>query len=190
MKNRDMKKQILQIRTTENKDFNAIMEVEERAFGSVKEAQLTADLINDPTAEPMLSLLAFHENKAVGHILFTRVYINEMTVSQPLIHILAPLAVVPEYQKKGFGGLLIHEGLKRLKEMDSQMVFVLGHMEYYPKYGFIPDAKEIGYTAPYPIPEENANAWMVQSLSSDGFVIKPGRVICANAMDKEEYWRE
>lgn len=180
----------IQIRETNTNDFNDIMVVEERAFGMVKEAELTAELLGDQTAEPILSLLAFHNKKAIGHILFTRAYIDEMNTEQPLIHILAPLAVIPEYQKQGIGGLLINEGLKRLKEMKSEMVFVLGHMEYYPKFGFIPNAKKLGYPAPYPIPEEYLNAWMVQSLNSKGFAIEKGKVICSNELNKPQHWRE
>jgi|APSaa5957512622_1039677.scaffolds.fasta_scaffold59789_2 putative acetyltransferase len=180
----------IQIRETNNKDFNNIMVVEKRAFGYIKEAQLTADLLNDKTAEPILSLLAFHDKEAIGHILFTRVYIDEMNTTQPLIHILAPLAIIPEYQKQGVGGLLINEGLRRLIEMESEMVFVLGHMEYYPKFGFIMDAKKLGFNAPYPIPTEYANAWMVQSLNPKGFVIGKGNVICSNELNKPEHWRE
>ena len=54
------------------------MTVEEQAFGYDKEAKLTAALLKDKTAEPILSLLAYHNNLAIGHILFTRVYINEI----------------------------------------------------------------------------------------------------------------
>lgn len=180
----------IQIRETNSKDFNDIMLVEERAFGYVKEAELTADLLSDKTAEPFLSLLAFHDKKPIGHILFTRAYIDEMNTTQPLVHILAPLAVIPEYQKQGVGGALINEGLKRLKEMKSEMVFVLGHMEYYPKYGFIPDAKKLGFNAPYPIPAEFANAWMVQSLNHEGFVTGKGNVICSDELNKPEHWSE
>lgn len=182
--------QKIHIKETAAKDFNDIMKVEEQAFGQKEEAQLTADLLGDETAKPSLSLLAYHNKKAIGHILFTRVYINQMNTNQPLIHILAPLAIVPEYQKKGIGGLLINKGLNRLKEMGSEMVFVLGHIEYYPKFGFIPDAKQKGYHAPFPIPEMQKDAWMVQSLTSKDFVIPGGKVVCANELNKPEYWRE
>ncbi|WP_439182640.1 GNAT family N-acetyltransferase [Carboxylicivirga taeanensis] len=180
----------IEIRETNPKDFEDIMTVEERAFGYVKEARLTADLLSDTSAEPVLSLLAFHDKKPIGHVLFTRVYINEMSTTQPLNHILAPLAVIPEYQKQGIGGLLITEGLNRLKEMGSEMVFVLGHTDYYPKFGFIPDAKKLGFNAPHPIPNEHANAWMVQSLHPDGIVTSKGNVICSVELNKPEHWRE
>lgn len=180
----------IQIKESNDNDFKKIMLVEQRAFGMDKEAKLTADLLGDETAKPYLSLLAFDGEKAVGHIIFTRVYMNEMSFDQPLIHILAPLAVIPEYQSQGIGSMLIKEGIKRLKEMGSEMLFVLGHIGYYDRFDFIVDAKALGYEAPFPIPEEFKNAWMVQSLSSEGFLIEKGKVICANSLNKEEHWRE
>ncbi len=185
-----MKLENIVIRKTDKKDFNNIMEVQERAFGYKKEADLTADLLKDKTAEPVLSLMAFYAGKPVGHILFTRVYINEMSSDQPLVHILAPLAVIPEFQKQGIGGVLIREGLRLLKESGSEMVFVLGHMDYYPRHGFVPDAEKPGYSAPYPIPKEYADAWMVQFLNPEGGRVKKGKVICADELNKPQHWRE
>ena len=86
--------------------------------------------------------------------------------------------------------MLIREGLRKLKEIDVEMVFVLGHMKYYPQYGFTPDAGKAGFPAPYPIPPEHADAWMVQALSSDGLSRTTGKVICADALHKPEHWRE
>ena len=113
------------IRATTDKDFEAIMEVEREAFGEEDEAKLTADLLNDPTAEPVVSLLAWYKNRAVGHIIFTRVYLNEQ--DSLLMHILAPLAVIPEFQKRGIGEMLIRKGIGELKKLGSDLVFVLGH---------------------------------------------------------------
>jgi putative acetyltransferase len=179
----------LHIRKTDSSDLAHIMKVEERAFGQDTEARLTSNLLEDSTAEPLLSMLAYIGKEAIGHILFTRVYLDELK-DQPLLHLLAPLAVIPEYQKKGIGGLLIKEGLLLLKEMNSALVFVLGHMDYYPRFGFIPDAARMGYPAPYPIPEEFAGAWMFQSLVPEGTFTQKGKIVCANAIHKPEYWRE
>ena len=180
----------IQIRETNSSDFDNIMLVEERAFGTKDEAELTANLLKDETASPILSLLAFEGERAVGHVIYTRVYMNELDPAQPLLHILAPLAVIPEYQKQGIGGRLMEEGTRRLKEMGSEMVFVLGHIGYYDRFGFQVDAKAVGYEAPYPIPEEFKDAWMVQPLMSEQLHIPAGKVVCANALNKEEYWRE
>ena len=56
--------------------------------------------------------------------------------------------------------------------------------------GFISQAEKMGYPAPYPIPEENADAWMVQSLKPDGFIPVKGEIACAMQLDKPEYWHE
>lgn len=179
----------IQIRETIASDFNYIMEVEKLTFGSDKEAKLVAELLADNTAEPTISLLAFCKEKPVGHILFTRVYFSEQE-GQPMMHILAPLAVKPEYQRQGIGGMLINAGIKKLREKGSNIVFVLGHKEYYPKYGFMLDANQIGYPAPYPIPEEYSDYWMVQPISPKGFEIGKGKIKCCDELNKLEHWRD
>lgn len=105
----------IQIRETNTDDFDSIMTVEKQAFGYDKEAQLVADLLADKTAKPMVSLLAFYKGEAVGHILFTRAYFDGQGAQQ-MMHILAPLAVKPEYQRQGIGGMLIRAGIERLQE--------------------------------------------------------------------------
>ena len=115
-------------------------------------------------------------------------YFNEQQ-QQPMMHILAPLAVKPEYQRQGIGGMLIKAGIEKLQEKGSNLVFVLGHKEYYPKYGFIPDANHLGYPAPYPILEEYSDYWMVQPISPKGFEIGKGKIKCSEELNKPEHWR-
>lgn len=173
---------------TDESDTRDIREVETRAFGYSKEACLVASLLEDESARPALSLLARHEGQAIGHILFTRATFKG-EIESPLMHILAPLAVIPEYQGKGVGGLLIRTGLEHLRLMGSQCVFVLGHATYYPRHGFEPYAGDKGYPAPYPIPEEHKACWMMQSLSAQPFY-RTGHIQCAQALMKPEHWRE
>lgn len=179
----------IQIRETNTSDFNDIMTVEKQAFGYDKEAQLVAELLADKTAEPIVSLLAFYQDEAVGHILFTRVYLDNQD-RQPMMHILAPLAVKPEYQRQGIGRMLIEAGIEKLQEKGSNLVFVLGHAAYYPKYGFIPDAAKLGYPAPYPIAEEYSDYWMVQPISNKGFDTGKGQIRCCDALNRPEHWRD
>ena len=180
-------KDIIYRETTDN-DLISIIEVQKSAFGGNSVAQLTAELLEDDSAMPKISLLAFDSNIPVGHILFTKCSIEGIN-DCPLIHILAPLAVIPEYQNQGIGGKLTRKGLNLLKEMKSEIVFVLGHIDYYPKHGFINDAGSLGYTATYPIPKKDKDAWMIMSLNSNKLT-NFGKVICAKAMDKPEHWRE
>ena len=74
------------IRPTTENDFDDIMEVEKRTFGEDSVTKLTAELLNDKSAEPYISLLAFENDKAVGHILFTKCSINDIE-NCPLMHI-------------------------------------------------------------------------------------------------------
>lgn len=177
------------IRDAAASDFNDVMTVEKEAFGYDKEAILVAELLEDTTAQPVISLLAFDGDEPVGHILFTKASL-EGPGPAPLIYLLAPLAVRPAFQNKGIGGMLIREGLKRLKDLGVRLVFVLGHEAYYPKYGFVGGAERMGFAAPYPIPEIHAGAWMVQNLGSDDPTGISGRVVCADALQKPEHWRE
>jgi putative acetyltransferase len=179
----------IHIRETIADDFAAIMEVEKQAFGYDKEAKLVAELLADETGKPMVSLLAFCNEEPVGHILFTRAYLEEQP-EQAMMHILAPLAIKPEYQRQGIGGMLINAGIEKLRAMGSQIVFVLGHKEYYPKYGFIPDAHRLGYPAPYPIADEYADYWMVQPICPTGFEIAKGKIRCCKELNKPEHWRD
>jgi putative acetyltransferase len=158
-------------------------------YGAEEIQVLVSDLMLDQSAEPIVSLMAYDGEKAVGHVFFTKATIENNKLST---YILAPLGVIKEYQSKGIGGALIEKGVEILKGMAVDVVFVLGHPTYYPKYGFINNAiKEIGYEATYPIDEVNHDAWMYMPLTSMDEILKnPGRVICADAMNKPEYWTE
>ena len=103
--------------------------------------------------------------------------------------LLAPLSVVPDTQGKGVGGLLISEGLNHLRKSGTDLVFVLGHPDYYPRHGF-ETAATYGLNAPYPIAEEHTEAWMVQALRPGLLGTCTGTLTCADAIDKPEYWQE
>jgi len=178
----------LQIREAVDADLNDVLQIERLAFGYEKEADLVRDLLHDFSAKPVLSLLAFQKNRALGHILFTTAQLSGNQGSASIV-ILAPLAIVPDAQKQGIGGKLIEKGLERLSKSEVDLVFVLGHPEYYPRYGFKP-AGDLGFEAPYPIPDVHANAWMVQALRLGVIGSVSGKVICADALNKPEHWRE
>jgi len=182
--------QYLTVRETVVEDYNDIIQVEYDAFeGREDVVGLVKDLLADETTEPMVSLMAFYKDKPIGHVLFTKAYFKEEDNS-PLMHILAPLAVIPEFQKMGVGGMLIREGIKRLKAMGSKLVFVLGHADYYPRHGFLPNAVPMGYPAPYPILPKYDDCWMLQPLSGEGLNVGKGKIGCAKAMDAPEHWTD
>jgi putative acetyltransferase len=176
------------IREARASDLEDVLRVEREAFGGEDEARLVEDLLEDSSAQPAVSLLAFDEaGKAVGHILFTRATLEP---TSPLcVAILAPLAVVPASQRQGIGGKLIACGLTALSKLGYDLVFVLGHPGYYPRHGFGPAVGQ-GFVPTYPIAEKDADAWMVQALRPGAIDEANGRVVCADTMNRPEYWRE
>ena len=167
--------------------MNDILYVEREAFQRDSEANLTRDMLSDSSAEPRVSLLAFVEKQPVGHILFTHGYIEGN--SQVTASFLAPLAVIPKFQKQGIGGALINEGITRLAKLDIDLVFVVGHPGYYPRFGFTP-ASRFGFQPTYPIPSEVADAWMVLAIQPNRIDTISGKVICCDVMNKPEVWNQ
>ena len=181
----------LKIRKSTESDLKDVLDVETQAFGNEKGPEIVGlvnGLLIDPTAMPLLSLLAVNDDKTIGHILFTKARITDSKESISAA-ILAPLAVLPDAQCQGVGGQLIEEGLRLLSESGVALVFVLGHPDYYPRHGFKP-AGALGFEAAYPIPNEHANAWMVQELRPGVIGIVSGKVICADVLNQPEHWRE
>ena len=176
------------ITISEDTGLQDILQVERSAFGDRGDeiADLVSALLTDPSANPLLSLVARLDGKPVGHILFTRADVEGHSIS---VSLLAPLAVVPEAQGRGIGGALIEEGCGRLREAGTGLVFVLGHEKYYPRHGFTP-AGIHGRQAPYPIPPEHAGAWMVRELCTGLMGQIRGTVVCADAIDDPRHWRE
>lgn len=178
----------LKIKNATDSDLKDVLRIHTEAFGQNQESNLVKELLNDGSARPLVSLLAIDKEKAVGHVLFTTVRItgNEGAISAM---ILAPLAILPDAQGKGAGGTLIREGLRQLSELKIDLVFVLGHPGYYPRFGFRP-AGSRGLEAPYPIPEKNAAAWMVQELKPGVIGNVHGKIICADTLNEPEHWQE
>jgi putative acetyltransferase len=176
------------IRETGDADLNDILLVEGQAFKTSKEAEITKEMLADPTAKPLLSLLAYVENEPAGHIMFTSARLSG-TRPKVAVSFLAPLAVIPKFQKQGIGGALIKKGLELLSLRGVDLVFVVGHPKYYPRHGFTP-ASKLGFQPTYPIPEEVADAWMVQALRPGIVGSVSGKLVCCDALNKPELWRE
>lgn len=180
---------MVSIRRAKDPDLTSICAVHQVAFGREQGqeiADLVCGLLEDETAKPWLSLVAEVGEEVVGHVLFTAIKVQgagHTTNAQ----ILAPLAVLPSHQRTGIGGKLIREGLKRLAALGVELVFVLGHPGYYTKFGFRP-AGVLGFEAPYPIPEEHQEAWMVQELAAGVIGRVRGKIQCAEVLDQPQHW--
>lgn len=113
-------------------DVSRVRHVNELAFGQPAEADLVEKLRN--ACIDSLSLVA-EDEAVVGHILFTPVVV-ESAGRRVLGMGLAPMAVLPDRQRQGIGSQLVKRGLGILRERGCPFVVVVGHPEYYPRFGF------------------------------------------------------
>ena len=140
------------IRPEQEADFDAVRQVNTLAFGQPAEATLVDALRK--SVELIISLVAVDDNQVVGHILFTPVSLeSDDSTSTALGLGLAPMAVLPDYQRQGVGSELVRAGLRECQRVGTKVVVVLGHPEYYPRFGFVP-ASQKGLTSEYPVPDE------------------------------------
>ncbi len=136
------------VRAEEKGDHAAVHALNVKAFESAAEAKLV-DVLRE-RASPLISLVAEHEQKIIGHIMFSPVSLTGQASAK--IMGLAPMAVAPERQRSGVGSALVQAGLDHCKRLGFGAVVVLGHPEYYPRFGFAPSTR-FGITSEYNAPE-------------------------------------
>lgn len=145
------------IRPQKKGDNNAVYAINQTAFDSDAEANLVQELLMSDTNT--LSIVSESEGVLNGHLL-----LSEMTVQQRDVDLkiygLAPMAVLPAYQRQGIGKQLVQEAIRKAREAFIDAIFVLGHPEYYPRFGFKPTI-EYQITGVYDVPPE---AFMVLDL--------------------------
>jgi len=150
------------IRQESPRDYAAIKEINDLAFKQANESMLIETLRDSPDFIPGLSLVAEFEQKIIGHILFYPVKIVNDSIEYVTLA-LAPMAVHPDYQRRGIGSKLVKEGLKRAKDLGHGSVIVAGHPEYYPRFGF-KEASGFGIRTPFNVPD---NAFLAIELAND-----------------------
>ncbi|QIE37902.1 N-acetyltransferase [Bacillus tropicus] len=154
------------IRQERQTDYRKTEEVVQQAFlneefSDKKEHALVKRIRECDAFIPELSIVAVDE-EIVGHIMLSKITIEQDGASVDSLA-LAPVSVARGYQKKGIGGKLIVAALAKAKELGYGSVVVLGHPEYYPKFGF-KKASEWNIKAPFEVPEE---VFMVMELTEN-----------------------
>ena len=157
---------MLEIRQENKNDYDEVYNVVKKAFETAEhsdgnEQDLVSQLRTSDAFIPELSLVAIKDNRIVGYILFTKIKIGK---SEELA--LAPLAVLPEYQRQGIGSELIEQGRTIAKKLGYHYVVVLGSEKYYPRFGYV-SAIKFGISAPFNVPSENFMAKKLKDTNKE-----------------------
>jgi putative acetyltransferase len=137
---------VIEIRQERSDDLAAVRDLHRRAFGQEDEGKIVDALRANGGSQ--VSLVAVDEGRVVGHILYSPVRIGQVEGSA-----LGPMAVDPEVQRQGIGTELVEAGNARLRENGCPFVVVVGHPEFYPRFGFKP-ARPLGITCEWEVPDE------------------------------------
>jgi putative acetyltransferase len=147
--------QTLTIRQETTADFSGIRTVVQAAFGRKGESDLVDGLRRSGAL--ILSAVALSDDRIVGHVAFSSLTIDESRLALAL----APVAVMPDCQRRGVGSALIRWSLEECQRLGHEVVIVLGDPSYYCRFGFTP-CLEFGIVCPFPVPPEH---FMVLELS-------------------------
>jgi putative acetyltransferase len=144
----DLRGPNVEIRSEHRADAAAIRFVNEQAFETPLEAALVEALRRE--AAPLVSLVAVEQEAIVGHVLFSPVAFDAPGL--PICG-LAPMAVLPARQRSGIGSALVRAGLDQCRRLGFGAVVLVGHPEYYPRFGFVP-ASRFGLRCEYDVPDD------------------------------------
>ena len=160
---------MLTIRSETAEDGVDIRFVYGKAFGRESEAELVEKLRNRGML--VVSLVALSDRQVVGHIAFSPVTVQSEDSSFQAIA-LGSVGVLPEYQRKGIGSQLVRKGLEECHSLGHEIVVVVGHPDYYPRFGFVP-ARSKCIECEFEVPDE---AWMLLELREGALAGRRGTV--------------
>jgi putative acetyltransferase len=177
----------LTIRESDSRDLDGIRAIHQSAFPVAERdsvSRLAIELARTPSESALLSLLAEHGDRAVGHVAFSPLRIDGAERLDGSI--LAPLAVQPDAQRSGIGTALVRAGLERLEAGGVTLVLVYGDPDYYGRFGFEPGLGE-RFIAPHPL--QYPFGWQAVTLGEPPALPEtPVRVLCVDALDDPAMW--
>ena len=137
---------LIEIRKERLSDIAAIRDLNRRAFEQDQEANIVDALRSNGAA--WLSLVARLNDQVVGHIMYSPRAVDQVTGAG-----LGPMAVLPEHQRQGVGSKLVEAGNRQLKDTGCPFIVVVGHADYYPRFGFRPASAQ-GITCEWEVPDD------------------------------------
>ena len=170
---------MITIRPEKTMDYSAIFKINQLAFRNrTAEALLIEAVRESESFNSNLSLVAEKQGELIGHILFSEIYLQ--TQDEKLMALaLAPMAVLPQYQRQGIGSSLVRKGLEASKEAGYKIVIVLGHPNFYPRFGFLAELA-LPLKCPY---GDCGEAWMALELIPESLKGVRGEVVYPPAFE-------
>jgi putative acetyltransferase len=138
---------LIEIREERPGDVAAIRDLNKRAFGQDQEGNIVDALRSNGAA--LLSLVATRNGRVVGHIMYSPLSVGGEVTGAAL----GPMAVLPEHQRQGIGSELVEAGNRKLQDAGCPFIIVLGHANYYPRFGFRP-ASTHGIKCEWEVPDD------------------------------------
>lgn len=163
----------VQFRPERGDDIAKIAEITSAAFGQADESHLVERIRASTFFVPDLSIVAELAGLAIAHVLLSRIWFRDRNGYLSDVLALAPVSVAPEYQGRGIGSKLIEHALLRATELGYASVILLGHPNYYPRFGFVPSDR---FKIALPPFVTDQSAFMIKVLyparsPSDGAII-------------------
>ncbi|WP_337912957.1 N-acetyltransferase [Paenibacillus arenosi] len=150
------------IRVETPQDYAQVYALHDMAFNNKdEESALVERIRTSDTFVPELSLVAVEGEEIIGHVLLSKAHVVTPSGSKQEVLALAPIGVKPSHQKYGVGSKLIVEGIKRATELAYPLVLLIGHPDYYPKFGFVPARSHGLDLKQFPVPD---HVFMVREL--------------------------
>ncbi|MGB5324912.1 MAG: N-acetyltransferase [Pseudomonadales bacterium] len=180
------KQHMLSVRFTTNLDSDNICQLYSRTFPdseSESVAMLASNLLHEITCPETFALVAEQDNAVAGHIAFSPVTVERNESLR--CYILAPLAVMPAWQRTGIGSRLIERGIEELAKKNTDLLFVYGDPKYYGKFGFSAQAAA-NYSPPYKL--AHPFGWQAIALRRLGVSEQAGNIRCVVSLRDPRLW--
>ena len=174
------------MREAQDRDREAVRELYLAAFPEAERelvSSLAVALLDERAGPPVLSTVATSEDRVVGHVAFSPVSADSAPSWSG--YLLAPLAVLPERQKRGIGSALVEWGIERLAGCGSSVLLVYGDPAYYGRFGFSAKVAE-HFVPPYPL--QYPHGWQGLSLEDGSSQWKSLAIRCVPPLCHPELW--